>query len=384
MLATLQLASPSLAAEKTIVETAVSAGQFKTLAAALEAAGLVEALNGEGHFTVFAPTDEAFGKLPASTIETLLRLENKGQLTDILTYHVVKGEVLAKDVVKRSGAVTLQGQRIDIKTRDKKVFVDNSQVVKTDIRCSNGVIHVIDAVLMPAADILPTTAKKAGNFKTLLAAAEAAGLVKALSGKYPLTVFAPTDDAFAKLPEGTVQSLLQPENREKLAAILKYHVVPGRVYSEQAVAAGRVETLQGSKLRIAVDHGKAKVNKASLVATDIDAANGVIHVIDKVLLPESNSEEHVSLKQSSADLHVHHVAPKRMPHDEKNLQQPHESNLCSASSSSLDRRYWIHFPWMATAGIRAGSGHSSFRLALLDFRRPLSRRKFRSFRRNRS
>ena len=311
VLATLQLAaSPGLAAEKTIVETAVSAGQFNTLAAALKAAGLVDALNGEGHFTVFAPTDEAFKKLPHGTIETLLRPENKGQLTDILTYHVVKDEVLAKDVVKLSGAVTLQGQRVDIKTKDKgkQVFVDKSQVVKTDIRCSNGVIHVIDTVLLPAADDLPTTAKKAGNFETLLAAAEAAGLVKALSGKGPLTVFAPTDEAFAKLPEGTVQSLLEPDNRGKLAEILQYHVVSGRIYSDQAIAAGEAETLNGSMIHISAKNGKAKVNKANLVATDIDASNGVIHVIDQVLLPESKSKEHVSLNSSPAHSNVSHVS----------------------------------------------------------------------------
>ena len=302
LLATFQLATfTNSALGKTIVETAVSAGQFKTLTAALEAAGLVDALNGEGHFTVFAPTDKAFAKLPPGTIATLLRPENKGQLTAILTYHVVEGEVLAKDVVKLSGAITLGGQRVDVKTKGKRVFVDKARVTKTDIRCSNGVIHVIDEVLMPALDNLPATASKAGNFETLLAAAEAAGLVKALSETGPLTVFAPTDDAFAKLPAGTVQSLLKPENREQLANILKYHVVPGRVYSEQVVTAGQVETLTGTNVRISVEHGKAKVNNANLVATDIDASNGVIHVIDQVLLPGSNAKSHTSLKVSAAD-----------------------------------------------------------------------------------
>jgi uncharacterized surface protein with fasciclin (FAS1) repeats len=134
---------------KDIVDTAVSAGQFKTLAAALQAAGLVETLKGQGPFTVFAPTDEAFAKLPAGTVETLLKPENKPKLTAILTYHVVAGKVLAKDVVNLKRAKSVEGSEITIAIKDGKVLVDDANVVKTDIACSNGVIHVIDAVIMP-------------------------------------------------------------------------------------------------------------------------------------------------------------------------------------------------------------------------------------------
>jgi uncharacterized surface protein with fasciclin (FAS1) repeats len=137
------------AAPKDIVDTAVAAGQFKTLAAALKAAGLIETLKGEGPFTVFAPTDEAFAKLPAGTVEMLLKPENKEKLTAILTYHVVAGKVLAKDVVKMDSAKTVEGSEIKIKVKDGKVWVDDAGVTKTDIACSNGVIHVIDAVIMP-------------------------------------------------------------------------------------------------------------------------------------------------------------------------------------------------------------------------------------------
>lgn len=132
-----------------IVETAVSAGSFKTLAVALQAAGLVDTLKGKGPFTVFAPTDEAFGKLPAGTVEELLKPENKAKLTAILTYHVVPGKVLAKDVVKLSEAKTVQGSSAKITVMDGKVKVDAANVVKTDILCGNGVIHVIDAVILP-------------------------------------------------------------------------------------------------------------------------------------------------------------------------------------------------------------------------------------------
>jgi transforming growth factor-beta-induced protein len=138
-----------MAAKADIVDTAVAAGQFKTLAAALQAAGLIETLKGPGPFTVFAPTDEAFAKLPAGTVEDLLKPENKDKLTSILTYHVVAGKVKAADVVKLKEAKTVQGGAVAIKTADGKVMVDGANVVKTDIGASNGVIHVIDAVILP-------------------------------------------------------------------------------------------------------------------------------------------------------------------------------------------------------------------------------------------
>ena len=134
---------------KDIVDTAVSAGSFKTLAAALTAADLVKTLKGDGPFTVFAPTDEAFAKLPEGTVANLLKPENKAKLVGILTYHVVPGKVMAADVVKLSKAKTVQGGEVTIKVDGGKVMVDNANVTKTDIECSNGVIHIIDAVILP-------------------------------------------------------------------------------------------------------------------------------------------------------------------------------------------------------------------------------------------
>lgn len=133
---------------KDIVDTAVEAGSFKTLAAALKAAGLIETLKGKGPFTVFAPTDEAFAKLPAGTVETLLKPENKEKLVAILTYHVVPGKVLAADVVKLKSAKTVEGEEIAIDASNG-VKVNNAKVIKADIECGNGVIHVIDTVLLP-------------------------------------------------------------------------------------------------------------------------------------------------------------------------------------------------------------------------------------------
>ena len=134
---------------KDIVDTAVGAGSFNTLVAAVKAAGLVDTLKGKGPFTVFAPTDDAFKKLPPGTLEDLLKPENKEKLKGILTYHVVAGKVMAKDVVKMKSAKTVNGQSVTISMKDKDVMVDNAKVVKTDIACSNGVIHVIDTVVLP-------------------------------------------------------------------------------------------------------------------------------------------------------------------------------------------------------------------------------------------
>jgi len=136
---------------KDIVDTAVGAGSFKTLVAAVQAAGLVETLKGQGPFTVFAPTDEAFAKLPAGTVETLLKPENKEKLVAVLTYHVVPGKVMAADVVKLTEAPTVQGSKAKVKVVDGAVMIDNAKVVKTDIETSNGVIHAIDAVILPPA-----------------------------------------------------------------------------------------------------------------------------------------------------------------------------------------------------------------------------------------
>ena len=134
---------------KDIVDTAIAAGQFKTLATALEAAGLIDTLKSDGPFTVFAPTDEAFAKLPAGTLEELLKPENKEKLRAILTYHVVPGKVLAEQVVKMSKAKTVNGQSLTIAAGNGGVTVDKAKVTKTDIVCSNGVIHVIDSVILP-------------------------------------------------------------------------------------------------------------------------------------------------------------------------------------------------------------------------------------------
>jgi uncharacterized surface protein with fasciclin (FAS1) repeats len=271
---------------KDVVDTVVAAGQFKTLVAAVQGADLVSALKSDGPFTVFAPTDEAFARLPKGTVDELLKPENKGKLQAILKYHVVAGKLSSKNVAHSSGATTLNGQRLDFANSHRKVTVDGARVAKADIRCSNGVIHVIDSVLLPASDNIVSTAQKAETFNTLLTAATKAGLADTLANQGPFTVFAPTDEAFAKLPAGTVEALLEPQNRDRLARILKYHVVSGRVYSTDAVSAGKAPTLAGQEVRIRSDENEVRIDEARLVRADIDASNGVIHVVDTVIIPD--------------------------------------------------------------------------------------------------
>jgi len=273
-------------AEQDIIATAMGNKDFSTLVTAIKAADLVEALQGPGPFTVFAPTNAAFAKVDPKTLDSLLK--NKPLLQGVLKYHVVSGRALAADVVKQNAWATLAGQRIDVKAADGKVMSDNAIATSTDIKCSNGVIHVIDSVIMPSTIDIVATALQAGKFKTLCAAVEAAGLASTLQGEGPFTVFAPTDEAFAKLPPGTVENLLKPENKGKLTALLTYHVVPGRVFSDKVVASKALKTVQGQEIAISVKDGKAMADKAMIVKTDIDASNGVIHVIDSVLMPKES------------------------------------------------------------------------------------------------
>ena len=270
----------------TIVDIAVADGRFETLVAAVQAAGLVETLQGEGPFTVFAPTDEAFAALPEGTVAALL--EDIPALTSILLYHVVAGDVRAADVVALDSAVTVQGESVSITVEGDSVRLNDSLVVIADIVASNGVIHVIDAVLLPPEPVgsIVDIALADDRFETLVAALQAADLVGTLQGEGPFTVFAPTDDAFDALPEGTVEALL--EDIPTLTAILLYHVVAGDVRAADVVALESAVTVQGEPVSISVEGDNVRINDALVVITDIAASNGVIHVIDAVLLPPEN------------------------------------------------------------------------------------------------
>ena len=291
---------------KSIAEIAAEDGRFTTLVAAVEAAGLAETLSGEGEFTVFAPTDDAFAALPEGTVESLLE-DPEGALKDILLYHVLSQVVPAADVVNYEGVQTIEGENIAIAVVDGDVVLnDSAKVVLTDIAASNGIIHVIDAVLLPPS-ITETAAEEAmaedemmdvksiaeiasedGRFTTLVAALDAAGLVDTLAGEGEFTVFAPVDDAFAALPEGTVEALLE-DPQGALTDVLLYHVVEGVVPAETVVTLDSAPTLQGSDIHITVnDDGVFLNDTVKVLITDVTASNGIIHVIDGVLLPPTD------------------------------------------------------------------------------------------------
>jgi transforming growth factor-beta-induced protein len=271
----------------TIVQTAIGAGQFTTLASLLEKAGLVDTLANGGPFTVFAPTDAAFAKVPKATLDALAA--NPAALRSVLLYHVVPGRVTAADVVKLDSAKTLDGRSVAIKVVDGKVLVDGAQVVTPDVMASNGVIHVIDSVLIPkkAAAAKPKnivqTAVAARTFKTLATLLKRAGLAGTLQGKGPFTVFAPTDAAFAKVPKATLAALAK--NKAKLRSVLLYHVVAGKVTAAKVVKLRSAKTLNGEPVAIRVSRGKVSVGGGRVTTADVIASNGVIHVINKVLIP---------------------------------------------------------------------------------------------------
>jgi uncharacterized surface protein with fasciclin (FAS1) repeats len=295
------LAAPPYQADQDIVDIAAADGRFTTLVAAVQAAELVDTLKSEGPFTVFAPTDDAFNKLPDGTIEALLN--DIPALTDILLYHVVPGKVMAADVVTLSSADTALGKPVAIRVENGNVFVNDAQVIITDIEASNGLIHVIDTVLLPPADEPATmpetgavlqpemdiveTAVENGSFTTLVAAVQAAELVDTLKSEGPFTVFAPTDDAFNKLPDGTIEALLN--DIPTLTDILLYHVVPGKVMAADVVTLSSADTALGKPVAIRVENGNVFVDDAQVIITDIEASNGLIHVIDAVILPPADA-----------------------------------------------------------------------------------------------
>ena len=269
-----------------IVEVAVADGRFTTLATALQAAGLVEFVKQSAPLTVFAPTDEAFAKLPEGTLENLLK--DKAALTRILLYHIAPGRYSAEEVVRKSSVATFAGEYPSISQKaGGQVMVDQAQVLIPDIAAGNGVIHVIDSVILPPAPQaamqknLVEVAVADGRFTILAQALTDAGLVEALQAAGPYTVFAPTDEAFKKLPEGTLESL----SKEQLTRILLYHVAPGRAIAGDVVKLSSLATLAGAPLSIQVSGERVAVGDAQVIIPDVMASNGVIHVIDTVLLP---------------------------------------------------------------------------------------------------
>ncbi|MGD9188275.1 MAG: fasciclin domain-containing protein [Desulfobacteraceae bacterium] len=280
-----------------IVDTAVAAGSFNTLVAALQAAGLEEVLRGPGPFTVFAPTDTAFSAIPQNVLDGLLNDPNQAALRDILKYHVFDGDVRANDALALAGqsVAMVNGDLMAIDTVGSDLVLNNggtasATVTSTDILASNGVIHVIDAVLAPAdgkSNIVDTLANL-GDFTTLITAVQAAGLENTLSGPGPFTLFAPTDTAFGKIPANVINDLLN--DVPALQNVLTYHAIGAEVFAVDAIAAagGSVTMLNGDDVAIDLVGSDVVLNSngnspSTVTVTDVISTNGIIHVIDTVL-----------------------------------------------------------------------------------------------------
>merc|ERR1712084_175923 len=286
-----------------IVELAQSVDYLSTLVAAVVAGDLVETLSSPGPFTVFAPTNEAFGALPAGTLDSLLKPENKDQLVDILTYHVLPAQVLSTDLKFFQRVATVEGKNVHVIKSKRGVYVGPStkelkKVVGADNLASNGVAHIIDGVLLPPAGLsdakpnIVELAQSVDDLSTLVAAVVAGDLVETLSSPGPFTVFAPTNEAFGALPEGTLDTLLKPENKDQLVDILTYHVLPAQVLSTDLKVYQQVATVEGKKLQVLAlplgDKTLVRVGsklEATVAAADNLATNGVAHIIDTVMLP---------------------------------------------------------------------------------------------------
>jgi uncharacterized surface protein with fasciclin (FAS1) repeats len=286
-----------------IMDIAAADDRFDTLEAAVKAANLADALAAPGNLTVFAPTDDAFAALPAELIDALLA-DPSGTLTQILLYHVVPGSFSSGDVLASPSLATLQGNDLTVSLRNGLPYVNDSQIILTDIHAKNGIIHVIDAVMVPPVALpdasmademmmdksgLPTIAEIAiadGRFDTLVAALSAAGLAETFLQPGDYTVFAPTDDAFAALPAGTVEALLADPSG-LLTNILLFHVVGDSLNRDQIATDDSIPTLlEGQSLTVNRDGSNIiDINGAKLLITDIQASNGTIQVIDSVLIP---------------------------------------------------------------------------------------------------
>ncbi len=271
------LLPPSLQPTPSILEIAIATPELSTLVGAVQSAGLVEALSGEGPFTVFAPTNAAF--------DTLESIPGGDALKEVLLYHVVSGKYTAEDLLAKQEITTLQGEKVTIEMIDDKVFLNgNVEVAIADIEASNGIVHVISGVLLPPTP-LPTIVELAiatPELSTLVSAVQSAGLVDALSGEGPFTVFAPTNDAFAALDELPTGDILKE--------VLLYHVVSGKYKADDLLEKQEITTLQGEKVTIEMMNGKVFINGNIEVAmADIEASNGIVHIIKGVLIPSTCS-----------------------------------------------------------------------------------------------
>ncbi|WP_306639515.1 fasciclin domain-containing protein [Sanyastnella coralliicola] len=270
----------------TVVEIIVNSDVHETLETAVIAAELDDDLSGDGPFTVFAPTDEAFDNLPEGALDALLA-DPTGALADVLLYHVVGDAAFAADLSDGQMIETLLGPDVEVSIDGEMVMINDAMVTIADLEADNGVVHVIDAVLLPPAPLPATVVEIIVNsdvHETLETAVIAAELDDDLSGDGPFTVFAPTDEAFDNLPEGALDALLA-DPTGALADVLLYHVVGDAAFAADLSDGQMIETLLGPDVEVSIDGEMVMINDAMVTITDLEADNGVVHVIDAVLLP---------------------------------------------------------------------------------------------------
>ena len=268
-------------AQQTITQTAVATAQLSTLVTALQAAELTGTLSGTGPFTVFAPVNEAFAGLPAGVLQRLLETGNRAILSKLLTFHVVPGRITASQLRNGQTLTTVEGTTLPVTVASGFVFVGGARVTTADIEASNGVVHLIDGVLLGSLDIVDNAIIR--GLSSLVGAVTAANLATALRGDN-LTVFAPTNAAFAAIPGGA------PTDAATLASVLQLHVTGSRVLAAELSNGRRLNTLlPNNSLTVSLFGGTVRLvgprNFATVVSANIVAKNGIIHLIDTVLLP---------------------------------------------------------------------------------------------------
>jgi uncharacterized surface protein with fasciclin (FAS1) repeats len=272
----------------TVYEVIAGSADHNTLEAGITTAGLQGTLSGPGPFTVFAPTDAAFEALDEGVLEALLA-DPEGALTNVLLYHVVGAKAMSGDLSDGQMIATLNGDSVMVSIVDGSVYINDAMVTIADIEADNGVVHVIDMVLVPAFTVFDVISASPIH-NTLEEAIIAAELDDDLSGEGPFTVFAPTDDAFAALPEGTLDALLADPTGE-LAQILLYHVVAAKAMSGDLSDGQMITTLEGTDVTVTISEGNVFINDAQVIVPDVEADNGVVHIIDAVLTPSTSIRE---------------------------------------------------------------------------------------------
>jgi len=275
-----------------IIQTVVDDGNFKTLVNELITAGLTDALKGTGPFTLFAPTDEAFNRLPSDFLSELNKPENKKLLAKILQYHVTN-QIITVPTLNRmalpNSITMLAGGTATLNKVGTQIKINNSTISATDIFNTNGIIHIIDTVILPPRDIFEIIVAD-GNFDTLELLLRTADLVDTIQGNGPFTFFATNDDAFAKLSNGSIDDLLKPEKRSKLIDQLKYHIVNGRkITSDQFTSSEKLTMLNGKTVDITKNGDDIKVNDIKIITKNVTASNGIIHIIEGFLTPSETS-----------------------------------------------------------------------------------------------